>query len=312
VPNDNLEDKGWNVSFTIPFTSLGLTSTPSNGTLWGLGVVVHDRDEAGGSPIPDQVWPEYMQSNIPSTWGEMVFGLPVYQSPAALSQKMFTIRQGLNGASVADGHVGGHTTCGEGLDHWSEWGETNYAGYEQINIQNQWDISDYPCFSKFFVTFPLDGLPPNSEIISATLTMHQFGNSWGEGIVPSWIQVLTVGEDWTEDSLTWNNAPLAVENISGTWVSPMSVPLEWPGVPHHWDVSYAVAKAYAMSTPLRLALYSADGERHSGRYFTSSDIGDWDAEGRPTLRVLLDNSSDPPIDPPDEPDNLIYLPAVLK
>ena len=93
----------------------------------------------------------------------------------------------------------------------------------------------------------------------------------------------------------------------------MSVPLEWPGVPHHWDVSYAATKAYAAGTPLRLALYSGDGAYHSGRYFVSSDTGDWNAEGRPTLRVTLGLPEDPPIDPPpEELNNLTYIPVVLK
>jgi hypothetical protein len=252
-----------------------------------------------------------MDPNTPATWGELVFGLPHYQPPAASSQSVITIRQGLNGASVVDGHVGGHTTCSRDLWEggiFTTFGTANYAGYGQINIQNQWDISDFACFSKYFVTFPLDALPPNSKILSATLTMHQFGNAWGELIEPSWIQVLTVGEDWDENTLTWNNAPLAVENISGTWVPPMSASLEWPGVPHHWDVSYAVAKSYAAGSPLRLALYSGDGAYHSGRYFTSSDTGDWNTEGRPTLRVTIGDSSVPP-----QPSYHIftYLPQVL-
>lgn len=38
---------------------------------------------------------------------------------------------------------------------------------------------------------------------------------------PSYIQVLTVDQDWNENTLTWNNAPLAAENITGTWVDPL-------------------------------------------------------------------------------------------
>jgi hypothetical protein len=51
-------------------------------------------------------------------------------------------------------------------------------------------------------------------------------------------------------------------------------------------VSEAVAEAHMGSTPLRLALYSADGDYNSGKYFYSSDIDDWNAEGRPTLKVV--------------------------
>ena len=287
--NDNSDDKGWTITFTIPFSSLGLSSAPQKGTVWGLAMAVHDRDDASAPVLPDTVWPEQMDANNPSTWGNLVYGIPGYNRPLALPSGITTIRNGLNGSDVVDGQVGGNTTCGEGLDHWTEWGETNYAGYEQINIQNQWDISDYPCFSKFFITFPLNTLPAGKVIISASLTMHLFGNSgggeWGEP-PDSYIQALTVGEDWDESTLTWNNAPLARENISGTWVKPMDKPLEWPGIPYQWDVSRAVAEAYLSGEPLRLALYSADGERHTGKYFSSSDTGDWNAVARPSLDVV--------------------------
>ena len=51
-------------------------------------------------------------------------------------------------------------------------------------------------------------------------------------------------------------------------------------------------------------LYSADGAQNSGKYFTSSDAGDWDAEGRPTLRVLLGT--------PLEAVGRAYLPLVAR
>ncbi len=283
--NDNQDDKGWLVELWIPFTSLGLTGPPPPGTGWGLALALHDRDDLAGTAIPNQTWPEAMETQRPATWGQLVFGLPGYAPPPALPGQLVTVRQGLNGASVVDAHVGGHTTCGDGLDHWSDWGEANYAHYAQINIQNQWDISDYPCFSKYFVTFPLNGLPSGKTIISATLTMHLFGNAgYAPGDAqPSFIQALSVGEDWDEATLSWNNAPLAQENVAATWVDPVDFYAEWPGVPYTWDVSRAVAQAYAAGDPLRLALYSADGEYHSGKYFWSSDADD---SGRPTLQVL--------------------------
>lgn len=283
--NNSGDDKGWDIVFTIPFTSLGLTGAPSQGSTWGLAVALHDRDSQSAAPLVDTVWPNQMNPGVPATWGQLRFGLPGYARPPVLPVGTAVIRQGLNSATVSDAHVGGHTTCGEDLDHWSEWGETNYAGYEQINIQNQWDVSDWPCFSKFYVTFPLYLIPTGQSIFSATLTMYMFGNSgggiWGDP-PDSYIQVLSVHSDWSESTLTWNNAPLAAENISGTWVFPMSTP-DWKA--YTWDVSRAVAEAYTSGTPLRLALYSADGEMHSGKYFFSSDISDYDAYARPTLRV---------------------------
>jgi hypothetical protein len=288
--NDSQDDKGWLADVRIPFTSLGLADPPLPGTSWGLALAVHDRDDLAGTAIPDQIWPEVMEPQRPATWGQLVFGRPVYTAPPVVPGQLVTIRQGLNGASVVDAHVGGHTTCGDGLDHWNGWGAANYANYPQINIQNQWDISDYPCFSKYYVTFPLNALPSGRTVISATLTMHLFGNAgYAPGDArPSLIQALTVGEDWDESTLSWNNAPLAQENVAATWVYPVDFYAEWPGVPYTWEVSRAVAQAYATGEPLRLALYSADGEMHSGKYFYSSDA---DEAGRPSLRVLLGDSA---------------------
>ena len=306
--NDNSDDKGWLVSFYIPFSSLSLSNPPSSGTEWDLAIALHDRDSSNGPALPDKVWPELMDPETPSTWGKMHFGIPGYEKPDAVPKGVVTIRQGLNGSSVMDGHVGGHTTCGEGLDHWSEWGNTNYAGYEQINVMNQWDISDYPCFSKYFVTFPLDSIPPGKVILAASLKMHLFGNA-GQGWVAqppdSYVQVLTVGEDWDEATLTWNNAPLATENFYGTWVEPVDSLPDWPGIPYQWDVSRAAAKAYMAGKSLRLALYSADGERHTGKYFYSSDA---DVAARPTLEVVWGNLCDSP----DITCSYTYIPLATK
>jgi outer membrane protein assembly factor BamB len=285
-PNSDLDDKGWQVEFLIPFGSLGLSQRPSEGEEWRLAVVVHDRDDAtGSSPIADQVWPEMAETSNPSTWGILRFGLPGYDRPEVEQEGITTIRQGLNNTQVPDGHVGGFATCGDGLDHWTEWGEKNYAGWDQLNIQNQWDISDYPCFSKYFVTFPLQDVPPNKTIIEAKLSMVRFGNAGGgEWGIPkeSFIQIFTVAEEWDEQALNWNNAPLALENITGTWVQPVQTSTQ---MMYEWDLSRAVAEAYAAGeTQLRLAVYSADGPYHSGKYFWTSE--GWDPPTRPTMKIV--------------------------
>jgi hypothetical protein len=58
-------------------------------------------------------------------------------------------------------------------------------------------------------------------------------------------------------------------------------------VPYTWDISRAVAAAYTAGGPLRLVLYSADSDYHSGKYFVSSDTQDWNETGRPTLQITL-------------------------
>jgi len=297
-PNSNVDDRGWQVSFEIPFSSLGLSNPPPFGTDWGLAMVLHDRDDQTGVPsISDQTWPESIDPQQPSTWGELNFGLPVYTPESATPGGVVTIRQGLNGASVPDAHVGGHSICGDPYDpdYFSGWGDANYAGYSQINIQNQWDVADWPCFSKYYITFPLDALPADKTIISATLTMYQFGGAWGPP-PSSLIQVLTIAEDWDEFTITWNNAPLAAENFAGSWVDPLSSYPGSPGIPRQFDVSQAVAQAYEGGMPLRLALYSADGDYHSGKYFWSSDAG---GTSSPTLDIVWGNSNfDLKITPP--------------
>ena len=74
---------------------------------------------------------------------------------------------------------------------------------------------------------------------------------------------------------------MAVENVARTWVNPL--PLGGAGQYITWDLSGAVAEAYANGQPLRLALYSADSARHSGKYFSSSEAGV--SIRRPTLDI---------------------------
>jgi hypothetical protein len=286
-PNSNQDAKGWEAFITVPFKSLGLSGPPANGNTWGLVVVVHDRDDASGSTILNTIWPETMNSTIPATWGQLHFGFDDYARSPAITTSILTVQNGLNGSMVEDADVGGHTTCGgDPASYWTQWGNSNYAGYTQVNIQNQWDISDWPCFSKYYITFSLDSLPKGITINSASLIMYLNGNAGGgqwEEPPDSYIQAFTVGEDWNETTINWNNAPLAIENLSGTWVYPKTT-TEW--IAYSWDVSHAVEESYASGAPLRLALYSADGERHSGKYFLSSD---WqpDIWPRPSLRISL-------------------------
>lgn len=288
--NNQSRDHGWNITFRIPYSSLGLNGRPASGTQWKIALVVHDND--GGSAIPDKTWPPAMTDISPATWANLVFGLPTYTPPAGVSAAgTTTIRHGLNGAVVTDGHVGGDTTCAANIDpnFWSLWGSQNYANDYEVNVQNQWNLGDFPCFSKYYVTFPLDQIPANKAILNATLILQQFGNSNQGGSYPgdppdSLIQVLTVQDSWQESTITWNNAPLAVENVARTWVYPLPPGPPYPNVPREWDLSYAVAQAYeAGQSELKLVLYSADSSLHSGKYFRSSESNDPSA--RPTLTV---------------------------
>jgi len=98
---------------------------------------------------------------------------------------------------------------------------------------------------------------------------------------------MRVAEDWNPKPITWNTAPLALENYSATWVRVIGAGgVPWPGNPYEFDLSRAAADAYQEGQPLRIVLYSADSDMHSGKYFTSSDQEDWDAVGRPRLEVV--------------------------
>ncbi|MBV7328061.1 DNRLRE domain-containing protein [Chloroflexi bacterium TSY] len=287
--NNGAEARGWKANFEIPFESLGLTGSPPSNTRWRLGLIIHDRDDAEGNPIDAQMWPREMDSNQPSTWGELIFGLPNYSAPPTTGIQSTTIRHGLNGATVTDAHVGGHSTCGSGLDYWQEWGQANYAGFAQINIQSQIDVADWPCFSKFYITFPIKAIPPNMTIVSATLTMHQFGNAGqgtDSGAPTSLIQISTVAEDWLEEEIHWNNAPLAGPNVSRASVDPLPKDVTSANLARHWDIGLAMANAYTNAEPLRLVLYSPDTNYHSGKYFWSSDAK---ANVRPSLDVVWGN-----------------------
>lgn len=288
APNDSSDDNGWAVTFHIPFAGLGLSSPPPNAATWALGVRLNDRDESGVNPVKS--WPGTMDPNKPVSWGALRFGIPGFTPPVAHNPQQITIRQGLNGASVVDGEVGGGAVCGEGLDWWTEWGSfVNPGGPDNsdYNIQNQSDVADWPCFSKVYMTFPLNAVPAGKVILSASLVLHQMGSSgggdWGWPD-PSYIQVFIIHDSWQESTLAWNNAPQAWENFGGAWVEAISFP-GWPGIPREWDVSRAVSTAYSAANPLSLALYEADDQYHSGKYFVSSDTQDWNQAARPTLFI---------------------------
>jgi len=288
VPNTDVDDRGWFIQYWIPFESLGLEQAPAQGTQWALSVVAHDRDGAVMSPEPDKRWPTSALADQPVTWGELTFGMPTYEAPPASPKGTVTIREGLNGAIVPDAPVGGGTLCGGGADYWTEWGDLNYGNEPVANVQNQHNIADWPCFSRYYITFPLGAIPPDHVVIAAKLTLHHSGNTgigWDPGPQPSWVQVFAINEGWNEATLTWNNAPVARENIAATWVEPVQDSPGLPGIPYDWDVSRAVVDAHEANEPVHLAVYEADAEMQSGKYFRTSEEDDFNAFGRPTLQV---------------------------
>jgi len=100
------------------------------------------------------------------------------------------------------------------------------------------------------------------------------------------IHVYTISEPWNEFTLTWNNAPYIERYIDQTWVATITTDPGFPGIPVEWNVTSAVAESYNNGNSVDLVLYSSDNWRHSGKYFSSSNTGDWNAEGRPLLTVV--------------------------
>ncbi len=289
APNDLVEDRGHVITFQIPFTSLGYTGAPPAGTKWGAAITLHDRDDSDGYTYTEKHWTQNFDASRSVTWGQFSFGYPVYTLPPATNPQEFTIRNGLNGANVYDGVVGGNSVCGQGLDFWWQWGDYIYPATDNMTVQNQGNIDDWPCYSKFYLTFPLDSLPNNQEVISATLTLHQSGQSNGFPDDPpqalnSLIQVSAISQGWDSNNLSWNNSPLPVENVSQAWVGFITMPEL--GKAYTWDVSRAVNDAYRTGSPLRLVIYSADLYGPNGKYFFTSDQ-EWEIM-RPSLTVELE------------------------
>ena len=300
-PNNNSDlDAGWATIFTIPWATLGLSGPPASGQTWKMGTKLYDRDTPGAGATTT-AWPNGFQDAAPETWGRLVFSPPPYQGSNLPVAGTTVITQGLNGVVVPDAYAGGGSDCSGGVFGGGDQPHPN----TDLFVQNQSDMSDFPCFSKSYLKFDLSTLPSGKTIVSAILTLHEFGGSDPGSAKPSLVQLFTVADGWSEATLTWNNAPMAHENISSTTVPVLQAPPEWPGVPNNWNATQAVAEAHAAGKAVNLALYSADTAYHSGKYFVSSETGDWNAIARPTLTITW-------ADPSINLTNKVYVPSVSK
>ncbi|HHX65809.1 MAG TPA: DNRLRE domain-containing protein [Chloroflexi bacterium] len=287
-PNRNTDcghDFGWWAYVSIPWSTLGRSGPPAEGERWGLGVMLYDRDNPTASGMaPARFWPETFSHANPSTWGEMVFNPSAYTPPQGPAAGTTVIRRGLPGARVEDASVGGRGSCGGG--HMGDPDADNNGADTSLFVANQSLIADFPCFNKSFLRFGLDTVPKGKTILSAKLKLHLWSTANPGRSQFSIVQAFTVDNTWEKGAVTWNNAPLARENIASIRVDPIDQWPGWPGIPYEWDVTRAVAEAYASGQPLSIALYSADTEFDSGKFFTSSETEDWNAAGRPTLAVV--------------------------
>jgi len=310
-PNNNdstADEKGWRINFYIPFSTLGLSGPPKSGSYWNLAVLMHDRDNATDSPaVSDKTWPESLSDTKPDTWGQLVFSPAPYQAASVTNPETLILSRN-TGVNVVDIDAGGGPNCGDDSGYktqrnFGNWGNYNRGGATGIYIQDQDNVADWPCYSKAYLKFPLDKIPTGKAIISATLTLSQSGGSTlddpANPAYRSYIQIFSISEDWSESTLTWNNAPLAKENLTGTWIEPIRfppAPNEWTKLPARvWDVTQVVAEAYAARQTANLAMYEADEHINSGKQFVGSDTPDWNAYNRPVLKVIFGNPVQQPI-----------------
>lgn len=284
--NDSPEDRGWAITYEIPFAGLGLSGMPAQMSAWDLGVRVYDRDWNEDNVAISQTWPPSLKDNDPGSYGRITFGYPGYTPPSKPAAGTLTIREG-NGITVEDGTVGGYATCGGDMNFWTEWGDRVYNSGDEVEnaiVQNQRDVADFPCFARYYVSFPIGQLPKGKVILSAKLTLHHFGNSDPLEARRSYIQVFRVNQPWSESTLSWNSAPIPFENYPGAWVDPLPITHSGPDVPRTWDVTRALVDVYSGSQDmLRLAMYSSDRSYNSGKYFRASESPSWYTP--PTLTI---------------------------
>lgn len=304
-PNNNSADIdfGWTAIFTIPWGTLELSGRPADGTVWGLGLRLYDRDDnpPGGYLAPER-WPETFSPTAPSTWGELAFNPPAYDPPPAIVEGSTLVRRATEADTsvVQDAWLGGGAWCAGG-HHGG--GDVNHGGINpdgtvkdderELFVGSEVAVTHLPCFNKSFLRFGLDAVPTGKTIISATLTLHHWGNS-GDPYASkdedhphdSYVWLYSIADAWSETGITWNNAPLAQENLDVVHITPLSAHPGWPGIAYTWDATQAVAAAYAAGQPVSLAIYDSASQRNTSKYLVSSETGDWNAAGRPTLTVV--------------------------
>lgn len=328
---DRDHSRGWHVTFLLGWGALGLPGAPleADGRVWRVAVIATDRDDdagtLGGGP---QSWPDPTVDPLdPSTWGRWELldghflswsdsgssagaGQPAYAIawPApehvAGTEETITIRQGLGDTMVENASVGASEVLCSGDDDYNfgdgpnSWGGNTERSY--LHVQNQGDYADWPCFARLYLKFPLADLPTDKVVLAAALRLHhkQPTSAGAEG-ERSLIQAFWVGDllqdgqtPWTTANITWNTAPIALENLAGCWGDRTgNMDVGWDALPAWtWDVTRAVARrATDGAAEVSFALASADTDYHTGKEFVrSDDFADWgDPTQRPTLDVLV-------------------------
>ncbi len=256
------ECRGWSGDFYAPWAIYG--EKPAVGSTTPLTITVLDIDQGA--------------ERTKAQWAGTVIWGGTYptgtNAPVGQEGKVQTVTVPL----TDDGEVGGGTNCGadDYPTYFLSWGLRVWYPYSDFNIQSQWDIADWPCYSKYYAKWDLPTLPEGAKVLSATLTARQFGNAgYEQGQTGTTVvQVFEVVQSWHETQLAWDNAPLPVRTISRLAVPPLPATCEQPyyycnpGVPYSFDVTGAVQQARGDGRSwASVALYTAAGQYHSGKYF---------------------------------------------
>jgi hypothetical protein len=246
--------RGWTTYAFLPWGQFG--KAPANGDVWPMTLTYHGA-----------IWAGAIRWGLPDYAGRTVDGAQVVT--ATLS---------------ADAMLGGGTDCGAPSypEYFPIWGALEWQGQPYVNVQAQWDVADWPCYSRYYAEWQLPTLPPGAQVVSATLTLAHFGNpgygtgyaadGTGDTVIQVWdtVQALTVP--------TWDSAPRAVENIARTTVRPIDATCPAanldatrtcrPGVPVAFDVTAAVQRAVQRGNGAAgVLLYTAAGQYHAGKHF---------------------------------------------
>jgi hypothetical protein len=282
--NNSHVDYGWDGTFIIPWSVFGLSAPPAEGTLWSLGMQIFDRDSASAMSASEG-WPETFSANSPATWGELHFGAPSYTPKPGGAGGTVTIQGSgvMEDAWVGGGPGGlsGHMGNGSNLNHGDD--PDLFTGNEQMPVH-------FPYFNKSYFRFPLTTVPTGKTILSAKLYLYHWGNADPVQATASWVHLFQISDSWAENTITWNNAPLAQENIALTWMDPIRGDgYADPPKEYFWDATQAVAAAYAAGQSANLAIYESDVDQHSNRYLYGSEADEWLASYRPKLVITWGN-----------------------
>ena len=330
-PNDNYGDLDGGTVYHVfvPWASLGTTEPPSGGTMRMI-VTVRDVDDPRDSdvtqgssptsgdslqvgPLPTTTWPDRADGDDPSTWATLVMHQAPYAAPEVSASSVSEITS--DDVPTMDVTVGGHSFL---LDRWTSGGgdpdafaettcmDTHFAERPDLVVRPGAAPENLCYFSRALLMFDLAGVVPVGDAIThADLVMvHSGSDTRADAGSPDFdaltssMQVHRLEGKWTdaplEQSVTWNTAPFAAENVGLGTVTP---DVANGGSTVTFDVTPMVALAVARGEPLDLALYGADTRPDSGKLFHSRE-GGASVDERPRLRI----THGPALDPSKLPD----------